>query len=75
MKNLEKAIEKNKGTRRPKEYGIMMSELFKGRQFTEKTKRNMSLSAKERSLNRLCCFVCKKELPSNSFGSHKRFCK
>jgi len=46
----------------------------KGRKKSEKTKRKFSKAAKERSKRRLCCVKCRKELPSNSLGSHNRFC-
>lgn len=41
----------------------------------DKVKKRYSKAAKERSKRRLCCIKCKKELPSNSLGSHNRFCK
>lgn len=46
----------------------------KGQTKSNKTKRKFSMAAKERSKIRLCCINCKKELPSNSLGSHNRFC-
>ena len=46
-----------------------------GRQKDDNTKKKFSDAAKNRSLIRICCIICRKELPSNSLGSHNRFCK
>ena len=74
LSNLRIAIEKNKGTKRKNCYKKLMSEKLKNRKFNEDTKLRMSISAKIRSMKRACCLICKKELPVNSFGSHRRFC-
>lgn len=75
LKNLKKASLINKGVPRPEHLKKQWSEKSKNKFVSNETKILMSNSAKERSKIRVCCFQCKKELPSNSLGSHKRFCK
>lgn len=74
MKNLELATAKNLGKKRSDEFKNIMKLKMKNRKFSSKTKQDMSKSAKERSKIKACCIICHKELPTNSFGSHRRFC-
>lgn len=74
LKNLKKASLKNLGQKRSKEFGKLLSKRLTGRKFFPETKEKMSWAAKERSKSRLCCIKCKSELPSNSLGSHLRYC-
>lgn len=74
LENLKKATERNIGTPRTKDFKEKMKHIMTGKTKSDDSKKRMSKAAKERAKIKACCSTCRKELPVNSFGSHRRFC-
>lgn len=72
--NLEKAIIAIKGIPRPEYLKEQWSRKHKLIKKSEETKQKFKTAALERSKKKCCCILCRKELPVNSLGSHRRRC-